>query len=218
MGAVLMGCSGSLDPSTNEAHRAVDFWWGMFAISVVVAVVVLALIAWALLKGPDKDPTETRGEGMTRFIVIGGGVIPVVILVATFLWSLDVTRLSGSPAGTDYVIQVTGHQFWYEVHYPAEGITVRDQMEIPSDRRTRVEVTSADVIHSLWIPELNGKIDMFPGRTTHIFYTDPAPGHYEARCAEFCGVGHALMRMGITVATPDEFAAWVAQEQHAVSK
>ena len=150
--------------------------------------------------------------------MIGGGVIPTVILVATFAWSLNVTRLSGSPADSDYVIQITGHQFWYEVHYPEAGITMRDQMEIPAGRRTRVEVTSADVIHSLWIPELNGKIDMFPGRTTHIFFSDPVPGHYKARCAEFCGIDHALMTMDVVVAEPDQFASWIRGQQSAVHK
>lgn len=213
--AATSGCSGVFDPQTTEADRIAALWWVMLAISVIVGLLVLALLAWALMRPARPSVFETHPRVLGAFIFLGGAAVPFVILVAVFGWSLDISDRSGSPMASDYVIQVTGHQFWYEVHYPAENVTVRDELHIPAGKRTRIEVTSADVIHSLWIPELNGKIDMFPGRTTRIFMSDPSPGTYEARCAEFCGVDHATMRMTVSVDELAAFNQWLSAQPKA---
>jgi cytochrome c oxidase subunit 2 len=115
---------------------------------------------------------------------------------------------------------VIGHQFWWEFRYPKLNITTANELHIPASsvdtpRPTFLKLTSADVMHSFWVPRLAGKTDLIPNRINELWMDPHTPGLYEGQCAQFCGVEHAKMLLRVYVDTPDQFAAWVKQEQQA---
>jgi cytochrome c oxidase subunit 2 len=115
-------------------------------------------------------------------------------------------------------VTVVGHQYWWEFRYPELHITTANELHIPvspadAPRPTYMKLTSADVMHSFWVPRLAGKVDVIPNRINEL-WTDPhTPGLYEGQCAQFCGIEHAKMLLRVYVDTPEQFAAWVKREQ-----
>ena len=124
---------------------------------------------------------------------------------------------------TECIINVTGQQWWWEVDYPVqdgcggieEPIVTSGQMVIEAGSKVLVRGTSRDVIHSWWIPRLNGKRDMVPGRIHTVRLEADEPGIYAGQCTEFCGLSHANMRMEVIAMEPDDFAAWKANQLEA---
>jgi cytochrome c oxidase subunit 2 len=149
-----------------------------------------------------------------RFIVINGIAIPAIILSIVFGLNLNtLTALAPGNVEPALTIEVIGHRFWWEVRYPHHEVVTANEIHIPTGARVELRLSSQDVIHSLWIPELNGKADLIPGQTNRMYlYTDRA-GEYHAACAELCGVQHAFMLLHVVAQPPDEFDAWIAQQQ-----
>jgi cytochrome c oxidase subunit 2 len=116
---------------------------------------------------------------------------------------------AGSTAMT---IRVIGHQWFWEVRYPGTPAVTANEIHIPTDTRVNVQVTTDDVIHSFWVPQLNRKIDLIPGQTNHVLLDADKPGVYRGQCAEFCGLQHAHMAFAIYADPPDRFKAWLANE------
>jgi cytochrome c oxidase subunit II len=115
-------------------------------------------------------------------------------------------------------VTVIGHQFWWEFRYPKLGIVTANELHIPLSTHQRPEPTylrllSADVDHSFWVPQLNGKTDLIPNHPNEMWMDPQQPGLYLGQCAQFCGVEHAKMLIRVYVDTPDQFAAWVANQQ-----
>ena len=208
------GCTGTTNPNSDQATRINNLWWGMFGIAVVVGLIVLALIAYALFR-PRRGPSifERRPHAAGVFTLVAGGVVPVIILAGVFGWSLWVVRESSTDHPNTLVVNVSAHQWAYDVTYPAQGAAVSNVLHLPAHRPVKLELISTDVIHSFWVPEMNGKVDMFPNRTTVMHIDDPQPGTYREKCAEFCGVGHSLMQMDVIVEPQAQFDAWIAAHQ-----
>jgi cytochrome c oxidase subunit II len=110
------------------------------------------------------------------------------------------------------VVEVIGHQFWWEVRYPDAGVITANEIHVPAGRPTRLRLMSNDVIHSLWVPRLHGKLDLTPGRVGDLVLRPEEPGVYRGFCAEFCGAQHALMGLLIVAQPPDEFEAWLEEQ------
>jgi cytochrome c oxidase subunit II len=111
------------------------------------------------------------------------------------------------------VVEVVGHQFWWEVRYPDERITLTNELHIPVGRPVNLRLTSADVIHSFWVPALGGKIDLLPDRTNTLVLQADEPGEHRSRCAEFCGLQHTNMHLTVVAEPEERFAAWVADRR-----
>lgn len=218
MPVLLPGCSGALEPRSDDATQIANLWWVMLAISTLVTVIVLALLGYALFRRRNPSVFEHRKLAAPLFILVGGGVLPLAILVPVFGYSLFVTSQANDSSPSELVIEVVAHRFGYVVNYPSVGVSSNDELHIPEHRATRLNITSEDVIHSFWAPELDGKMDMFPGRTTVIHIEDPLAGTYTARCAEFCGVDHALMRIPVVVEPQASFEVWVASQEGSVGR
>jgi cytochrome c oxidase subunit 2 len=215
---VLGGCGeeqSTLSPHSHAAGKIADLWWIMLAASIVVFGVVLVLIAVALLRrrGPEAPPA--RGGRGIWFPAIGGLAAPVVILVALFVLTLDTLPATSPAAGkTAFTIQVTGRQWFWDVTYPGRGIRTANEIHLPVGVPVNVEVTSGDVIHSFWVPELNRKIDMIPGKTNTVRLEADRAGTFRGQCAEFCGLQHAHMAFVVVAQPRDAFERW-AREQAA---
>jgi cytochrome c oxidase subunit 2 len=146
--------------------------------------------------------------------VIGLGVaLPVALLVALFIWSdLFVMKSTAAPTGrTPLTIRVIGHQWWWEVRYDGSAAVTANEIHIPVRTKVTAVVTTDDVIHSFWVPELNRKVDMVPGMVNRLLLVADKPGVYRGQCAEFCGLQHAHMSVEVVAEPKAAFDAWLAR-------
>jgi len=146
----------------------------------------------------------------TAFVLIAGGVIPTIILaVATFITLSGLRVFDRPPEGVELTVLVRGHMFWWEIEYPDHAVTTANEVHIPVGQSVRVELESADVIHSFWVPQLHGKLEMIPGKTNVLYLRADEPGVYFGKCAEFCGQQHANMEFQLIAQPRSEFDAWL---------
>jgi len=199
-----------LAPAGPFAAWIAEAGWLLFAAGALIFVFVMVLLALAL----------RRGAGPVRhglWIVGGGLVFPVVVLSALLAYSLSLSvRLTQPPPADAIVVGITGHMWWWEVRYrdPAGGrdIVLANELRLPLGRKVVLGLSSADVIHSLWVPALAGKVDLVPGRVNHLVIAADTVGIYRGPCAEFCGEQHARMEL-VVVAQPEaEFDSWLAAQ------
>jgi cytochrome c oxidase subunit II len=214
------GCSGPqrmLDPKGPYAEQIAESWWIMFWLAAAVCVLVIVLLAYATLRSRKRARGAEVPEIDGMKLVVGGGIVlPFVVITGLLLYSLPlgdyVRRPIGSPDQA-LTIDVVGHMFWWEIRYPELGIVTANEVWIPAGRPIRVRLASEDVIHSFWVPELQGKTDMIPGRVNELWLKADRPGAYRGQCAEYCGHAHALMAFWVTALEPDEFEAWAERRR-----
>ena len=146
-------------------------------------------------------------------VVLGGVMLPTTAVVLLLVWGLPAGQSMRFTPDDAYVVDVRAHQWWWEVSYPdgtEAPIISASEIHIPAGRPVKLNITSADVIHSFWIPRLGGKIDAIPGRTNTLNLTADSPGEYAGVCAEFCGAQHARMRISVVAHEPDALAQRLA--------
>lgn len=214
----LSGCDNRpsmLDPQGPAAARVTDLWWLLFWMATGVFIVVLGFLLLALFRQRRSHPDEGVVTRRGARIVLWGGVIgPGLILLIVFggtIWTLR--ALATPPIDDAYTVHVVGRQWWWEVQYPTQQFTTANEIRIPVGEPVRFVLSSPNVIHSFWVPELQGKMDLVPGRTNSMWLQADRPGVYRGECAEFCGVQHAKMNFLVIAMSQDEFAAWVRQQQ-----
>jgi cytochrome c oxidase subunit 2 len=208
---------GVLDPQGPVSQAMADLWWLMLGLGGVVFVAVVVVLALGLFRRRPAAEQETGRERPNRFgrwFVVAGVVAPMVILLVVLGATVRAMRLVPTTAPSDaLVIEVVGHQFWWEVRYPEQGVTVRDELHLPVGRRVNLQLTSADVIHSFWVPELAGKLDLLPDGTNTLVLQADQPGRHTSRCAEYCGLEHTRMVLTVVAESEERFAAWAAERR-----
>jgi cytochrome c oxidase subunit 2 len=233
----LAGCSGpfsTLDPAGPAARSVAGLWWGMLAFATLVLVVLAGLWLYAMHRAPgsadantdidtdansapDTDANAAQMRRIHQRWIIGGGlVLPVasIVVLLTFGIPIGHRMLPLAPAEGEAVrIDVTGHQWWWQVQYPATGISLENELHIPVGVPVDIYLTSADVIHSFWVPRLGGKLDAIPGRINILRLVADRPGVYRGQCAEFCGLQHAHMQFRLHAHRPEDFAIWLQEAQ-----
>jgi cytochrome c oxidase subunit 2 len=215
---VIAGCGdvngqNTLDTHSRQSRDIATLWWWMLAVATVVfGGAVAMLVAGFVLRKRRGVPGLGEGEGTTlRLVVLFGVAMPIVVLVSLFaVANLTVINVTRAPARgtTRMTIQVVGHQWFWEVRYPGTRAVTANEIHIPVGTRVDLVATTADVIHSFWVPELNRKIDMIPGRRNRILLAADRPGVYRGQCAEFCGLQHAHMSMDVVAESPQAFRRW----------
>jgi cytochrome c oxidase subunit II len=213
------GCGGSrqstLAPKSGPAHDISTLWWWMLVVAGIVfaGAVVLIFVSWVRRRREGLPLLGQREQLTGGLVVLFGMVIPVVVLVAVFIVG-NLVVLPGTDApkasSTSMTIQVIGHQWWWEVRYPGTSAVTANEIHIPAGTRVNTVVTTADVIHSFWVPELNRKVDTIPNHPNRVLLYASKPGQYRGQCAEFCGVQHANMGLKVFVDRPDQFRGWLA--------
>ena len=192
-------------------------WWWMLAAAAIVFFGAIALLAIAYLRRGTKGlPFVGEREDVSEGMVLAFGVaVPVVVLAALFGVS-DVYLIKQTsppaPSTTAMTIDVIGHQWWWEVRYPGTPVVTTNEIHIPARTRVNVVATTADVIHSFWVPALNRKVDMIPGRRNRILLYASDTGIYRGQCSQFCGFQHANMAMEVVAQAPGAYRAWLAQQ------
>jgi cytochrome c oxidase subunit II len=216
---VLASCGKSsiVDAKGSEASRIASTWWIIFGLAAFVYVGVAALILFAATHGRLRG-RRTKGPDDDAFIWIGGVAVPLVILAVVAVVTVSTTAALRNASPNELTVQVVGERWWWAVSYPEQGIGTANDIHIPAGQPIDLRLTSDNVIHSFWVPELAGKQDTIPGQPNHLRFTADEPGVYITRCAEYCGIQHAHMEARVIVQTPAEFERWVAREQRPPSE
>jgi cytochrome c oxidase subunit 2 len=208
----IAGCAGpqsSLAPAGHEADRIAALFWWMTAGAVVVWASVMALAVHAV-----RVPGERWSPRRSRLLIVGGGAVaPTIVLAVLLVYGLRLLPplVARVPAG-GLTIAVDGEQWWWRVRYLVPGrepIELANEIRLPLGERVQLRLTANDVIHSLWIPSLGGKMDMIPGRTTYLALQPTVAGVYRGTCAEYCGTSHALMGLLVEVLPRASFDRWL---------
>jgi cytochrome c oxidase subunit 2 len=204
-----------LAPAGTQSSAIFSLWSLMLFVTTIVFVVTLAFAAAGLMRGlrrrrGDVAPSE---QTLTRWVTAAVSTTVVILfgLLAASVWSgRTVASLHASSAVT---IEVTGHQWWWEVAYddalPSRRVTTANDIHVPVGRPVVLKVTSRDVIHSFWAPNLLGKRDLIPGYTTAVWLQADRPGVFRGQCAEFCGLQHAHMAFDIVAEPEADFDRWL---------
>ena len=194
------------DPAGPYAWPISVLGWVLLAMAFGVLLIVLAAL-YVALKGSDRQRSRLGG---TKAIWIGGIIFPVVVLTLLLVYGLSLTRqLSAGPPADAMRVRVTGEMWWWRIAY-LDGsarpiVHDANELHIPVGRPVVLELESADVIHSFWVPRLSGKLDMIPGRRNPMVIQADAPGVYGGQCAEYCGGPHALMGFVVVAHPAAEF-------------
>ena len=213
---LLAGCGeqSPLKPVSDPARDIAALSWWMFAIAAVVfgGALALLLLAW-VGRAREGFPVLGKREALeTRAVIVFGIVIPVVVLVAVFAVSnLVVLKNTDAPEAstTELTVEVTGRQWFWKVRYPGTRAVTANEIHIPARTRVNLVAKTDDVIHSIWLPRLNRKVDTIPGHPNRILLYADKPGRYRGQCAEFCGLQHAHMAMYVFADPPERFRAWL---------
>ena len=210
----LSGCEGIqsvFTPRTPEAGSVVTLSFVLFSGAAVIFVLVMGLLAWAILSRGRRPPLRA-----TTIIMAGGFIFPAVTLTVLLTWSVMLSaRMTSPPAEEPLHIHVVGHMWWWEVLYEGpdgELIETANEIRLPLGRPVVITVTTKDVIHSFWVPNLTGKIDMIPGHVNEIAFTPAEAGIMRGQCAEFCGQQHAKMAFYAVIEQPEDFDAWLERQ------
>jgi cytochrome c oxidase subunit 2 len=215
----LAGCSRQsiLADHSKATHDIGLLWWWMLGASVVVFFGAVALLFTAYLRRRVPGlPIFGEREGIAQAMVLTFGIgVPLLALVVLFAFA-DVYLVNATAAPparkTAMTIDVIGHQWWWEVRYDHGRAITANEIHIPVHTRVNVVATTADVIHSFWVPALNGKIDMIPGRQNHELLDASQPGIYRGQCSQYCGFQHAHMAFLVIAQPMGAFRRWLANQ------
>lgn len=213
---MLASCRGPLsliDPAGPAAREIAGIWWAMFAYAAASLLIVMGLCWFAWRRQPPAGGDAQGARVSRRWLVAGGVLWP--LLSVTLLLAVGIPighRVQALPlAVAPLKVEVVGRQWAWAVRYPGGGRVLLNELRLPAGRPVDIHVSSADVIHSFWVPRLHGKIDAVPGRVNVIRLQADAPGQHRGQCAEFCGLQHARMVMAVQVMPAEAFARWVQE-------
>jgi cytochrome c oxidase subunit 2 len=206
-----------LSPAGIQASSIHSLWSVMLWTCAAVFIAVLAALVVALVRGTRNqsrpDPSLPSETALSRSVGVAVGLtvtILVTLLVASVWTGRRVASLHAASAVT---IEITGHQWWWEIQYedavPSRRVVTANELHVPANRPVVLKVTSRDVIHSFWVPNLQGKRDLIPGYTTAIWVHAARPGRFRGQCAEFCGLQHAHMALELVAESDRDFDGWL---------
>jgi len=226
-GCWLSGHQSTFDTKGPVARSQLDVFYVTLWVTMITFVLVAGVLAYATLKykarkGDAEKPMPPQGHG-NPFIELGlialsiGALVIIAVPTLRAIWyTYDVPE---SERANAYEVTAHGLQWWFRFEYPAEqiegtgAIVNANELVIPAGRPVRVNLRTADVIHSFWVPKLAGKVDMIPNRGNHLWLQADEPGYFWGQCAEFCGESHAVMRFRVIALSEADFAKWVAKQK-----
>ena len=210
------------EPVSTPAHDVNALSLFVLVITAGIFVGMTALLIYALVRyrsrpGDTMEPPQVFGSTQVE---LAWTIIPILLITVLFLGTARVIfaiQDAPKPANALDVI-VVGHQFWWEFRYPKYGVVTANELHVPQSTKeqpqpTFLKLTSADVMHSFWVPRLAGKTDLLPNRVNEMWFDPNVPGVYLGQCAQFCGAEHAKMLLRIYVDPPEKFAAWIRDQQ-----
>lgn len=212
---LLAGCGGmqsALAPQGPHARVIANISWVMFIGAAGILLLVMVLALYAIYRRPERR----RAPKANVLIIAGGVALPVVTLSALLGYGVYAMAELRQPAADAVQIEVVGNRWWWDVHYrDTDGslIATANEIRIPAGQAVTVRLTSKDVIHSFWVPNLAGKMDLVPGRFNHIVLQADRAGVFRGQCAEFCGAQHARMAFYVVAESQQDYDAWLARQR-----
>ena len=205
-------------PDSTPAHDIYHLSLFVLAICLAIFIVVFSLIVYAVVKFRRRDqddghePPQIYGSNQVE---LAWTVIPILIVVVLFLAAARVIHAIEDATFPADAIEVTatGHQFWWEFQYPADGFVTANELHAPIDKPMHITLLSADTDHSFWVPQLAGKTDLIPNRRNEMWIEPHALGHYVGQCAQYCGIQHAKMLLNVMVDSQQDFQKWVQDQK-----
>lgn len=225
--AAVPGFSGNqtvLNPvGPGAQHIAFEFGLIFWITAVVYCLVIVALVVSVIRRKhsmsdmPPPLPTNPESDRRAQRLVGGVMVVTVLLLFTMMIGSFVTGHALGSMnRETAYTIDVYGHQWWWEVHYPNDEpdkiVVTANEIHVPVGVPLRIHGTSRDVIHSFWAPNVQGKRDLLPGYDTDVMMQLDQPGRWRGQCAEYCGEQHAHMSFYMVAEAPQQFKQWLEQQ------
>ncbi|MDY7104586.1 MAG: cytochrome c oxidase subunit II [Actinomycetota bacterium] len=223
---VLSGCADDapLDtlepkgPAAREIDSLVNIVFSIAGIVFVFVTVGVLIVALRFRrKGDDDFPVQVHGNTKLE---LGWTILPAVVLAGVAVFTVaTIFNLADTPDDAELEVRVVGQQWWWSFEYDLDGdgdfgdIVTANEMVVPAGQPISLTIASNDVIHSFWIPSLNGKKDAVPGREHPLWIEADEPGRYLGQCTEFCGLSHANMRMVVEAVSDGDFETWVAAQQ-----
>jgi cytochrome c oxidase subunit II len=212
-------------PASTPANSIFDLSLFVLAVTGGIFVLVFGLLLYAVARfrkrasSDDREPPQVYGSNQVE---LAWTVLPILIVVALFLTTARVIngiQKAGRPAGAVEVVAI-GHQFWWEFRYPQLNVVTANELHVPvSDPShptpTFIKLLSADTDHSFWVPRLAGKTDLIPNHPNSMWIDPHEAGLYLGQCAQYCGTQHAKMLLRVYAQSPEDFAAWIKQQQRA---
>jgi cytochrome c oxidase subunit 2 len=222
-GAVLRSPTTIFDPAATPARSAFGLSMLILGVTAGIFLVVAGLMVYAVIRfryrpsDSEREPPQIYGSNQ---IELSWTVIPILIVVMMFLSTTRVileTEAAPKPASS-VDVTVIGHQFWWEYRYPKLGVVTANELHVPVSDPTKptptyLAMSSADTDHSFWVPRLAGKMDLIPNRLNTMWIDPQEPGLYLGQCAQYCGTQHAKMLLRVYAQSPEDFAAWIKQQQ-----
>lgn len=204
--------------ASTPAGIIADYSVLVFGICAAIFVVVAGLIIVTVVRfrsrpgDDDREPPQVYGSNQVE---LAWTVVPVLIVILlSLVTARNILALQKDERPEGWLpVTAIGHQWWWEFHYPEQGITTANELHLPVGRPTFFDLESQDVIHSFWVPQLSGKTDLIPNRTNHLWVDPFEPGVYVGQCAEYCGTQHAQMLLRVVVHTPRGFESWLAHQR-----
>jgi len=195
-----------LAPAGPLSSQIAQLFWIFVAVAAVVYLVVIGFLVAAL-----RRRNEANMRTAVRAVSVAVGITSVILLglgLSDFFAQRVIAAMPENPLH----VRVTAHQWWWEIEYsdgqPTRRVRTANELRIPTQRPVELELTADDVIHSFWVPSLQGKKDLLPGYTTRLDLVASRPGVYEGQCAEFCGFQHAHMSIDVIALDPEEYSRW----------
>ncbi len=213
----------ALNPQGITAARIASLWWLMAALSAAIFLLVLVLLFAAILRRRRATrytpPDSSDGDTGRGWVIRGGIILPMIVLSVVFGYTIYTLAATENPQDqASLTVKVVARRWWWEVQYPGQGVTTANEIHIPVGVPVKFELESQDVIHSLWVPELGGKMDVIPGRINTLTLQADHEGTFRGSCAEYCGLQHAQMDLLVVVQGSAEFNQWLtAQAQPAAA-
>lgn len=213
----------ALSPQGTAASHIASLWWLMFALAAATFLLVLGLLLAAIFRNrrsTNETPPDSRDGDTGRSWVIRGGIIlPFIVLAIVFGYTIYTLAIVENPQDKAALqIKVTAQRWWWRVEYSDPDVTTANEIHIPVGVPVQIQLNSTDVIHSFWVPQLHGKMDVIPPLTNFITLEADQPGVYRGECAEFCGLQHATMGFMVVAQSKDDFDKWLqAQSQDATT-
>lgn len=212
-GRVLASPPSPLTPGTGEAADISNLFFIVLWVAVAVFVIVEGLLIFAIVRyrrrSPDEMPEQVHGNNALE---ITWTVIPSFIVIGLAAMTFQTLKTERAVPPDAMTVEVTGHQWYWEFHYPDSDVTVRNIFKVPTGEPILLEIASADVQHSFWVPELSGKKDAIPGHVNTLWFQVDEPATFEGQCAEYCGLEHYKMLIEVDAVSRADFDAWIADE------
>ena len=201
--------------SASDEIRTLALW--IFGILAVVLLTVWVILVFVILTGRRRRPEDaSQTKGNLRIEIIWTAIPAVIVSILFVLTVVYTERITMPDPGASF--RAVGNQWWWDFQFKDLGFKSPNEVYVTQGRPVRIELLSADVIHSFWVPQMGGKVDMIPGHINHTQFIPLIPGQYLGECAEFCGVQHGRMRFLFVVVPPEKYSEWVTRQQKPAAK